>query len=103
MCANFANPNFDQFVTDFAKNDAEARAYRYQPGDKGFVNINQTGLARIANLREASKAQPIQRQEASSSKGGDTRADLLGGESKRREFAGGSNEGNLGRKTLLGG
>jgi len=39
----------------------------------------------------------------SSNKGRDTRADLLGGESTRRDFIGSTNEGNLGRKTLLGG
>lgn len=74
MCANFANKALDQFVMDFAKNDAAEKKRARNP----------VGLG-------------------SGSKGADTRANLLGTGNTRKVFAGGSNEGNLGFKSLLGG
>lgn len=65
-----------------------------------------TGFGKLLVPNKSSgprQTDPSPRQASpSGKKGGDRRGDLLAG-GGRRELAGGKNEGNLGKKTLLGG
>ena len=62
-------------------------------GEKGESSATKAKAGTSPSPRQASP---------SGKKGGDRRGDLLAG-GGRRELAGGKNEGNLGKKTLLGG
>jgi hypothetical protein len=91
---NYSNP---EIIAAIADKEAGRSTKFY---DTGVPNVWQ----QYADKGSKKQAAVVNRQTSSASpKGPDKRANLLVSGAPRKEYAGGRAEGNLGRKTLLGG